>query len=308
MFGFIGLGDMGLPMARHLLEAGHPVVAWNRDKTKLAALQEAGAFIAPTPAHVMRNCDLIGLCLSSHHAVEEVCLGPEGLFAGAPSPANPTPPIVVDFSTGSPMAARSMAEHARAVGVGWVDAPVSGGPGAARTGTLTVFAGGEPSVIRGAAALLNAVAARITPIGRAGCGQLAKLCNQLIVSCNLMAVAEAIALGRRAGIDVMQMPAALKGGYADSTPLQVFGPRMAVHQFTPRLGAIELMEKDVRLAMDLADSLGVDTPMLRSSLGLFGRAMTDSGIDAAGDIAQLVLLFETGIDAAPAHEDRGVVD
>ncbi len=258
--GFIGLGDMGLPMVRHLLASGHPVSVWNRSKDKLGPLAGLGARIAESPTQLMQGCDLIGLCLTSHHAVEEACCGIDGLFSGSAFPAASRPSAIVDFSTGSPQAAKKMAALAQARGIGWVDAPVSGGPRAAATGELTVLAGGEQAAVQAASPLLQAVAANITHLGPSGSGQMAKLCNQLIVACNVLAIAESIALARRAGVDTTLLAQALHGGFADSRPLQIFGPCMAAHAFEPRLGAISLMGKDVLLSAQMADALGAVSP------------------------------------------------
>jgi 3-hydroxyisobutyrate dehydrogenase len=298
--GFIGLGDMGLPMVRHLLASGHAVSVWNRSKHKLAPLAELGARIAESPAQLMQGCEVIGLCLTSHHAVEEVCCGAGGLFSEAGSPSAPRPAAIVDFSTGSPEAARQMAALAQARGIGWVDAPVSGGPRAAGTGELTVLAGGEPAALQAASPLLQAVAANVTHLGPSGSGQMAKLCNQLIVACNVLAIAESVALARKAGVDTALLAQALHGGFADSRPLQIFGPRMAAHAFEPRLGAISLMEKDVLLSAQMADALGAVTPMLSAARTLFARARDTREIQPEGDLSQAVLLFEQLADGPTA--------
>jgi 3-hydroxyisobutyrate dehydrogenase len=295
--GFIGLGDMGLPMARHLLASGHSMAVWNRSKHKLAPLAELGARIAESPAQLMQGCEVIGLCLTSHHAVDEVCCGSGGLLSEAESRQAPRPAAIVDFSTGSPEAARKMAALAQALGIGWVDAPVSGGPRAAATGELTVLAGGESSAVEAALPLLHAVAARVTHLGPPGSGQMAKLCNQLIVACNVLAIAESVALARKAGVDTTLLASALQGGFADSKPLQIFGPRMAAHAFEPRLGAIGLMEKDVVLSAHMAEALGAFTPMLARARELFARARNTQEIQPEGDLSQAVLLFEQLTDA-----------
>lgn len=298
--GFIGLGDMGLPMARHLLASGHSVSVWNRSKHKLAPLAELGARIVESPAQLMHGCEVIGLCLTSHHAVEEVCCGSGGLFGEAEPHQAARPAAIADFSTGSPEAARKMAGLAHALGIGWVDAPVSGGPRAAATGELTVLAGGEPAAVEAALPLLHAVAARVTHLGPPGSGQMAKLCNQLIVACNVLAIAESVALARKAGVDTTLLASALQGGFADSKPLQIFGPRMAAHAFEPRLGAISLMEKDVVLSAHMAEALGAFTPMLSRARELFARARNTQEIQPEGDLSQAVLLFEQLADAPMA--------
>lgn len=285
--GFIGLGDMGLPMTRRILAAGHELIAWNRSPERLDLLASEGAIVGGLAA-VWRQSEVIGLCLTSHNAVEEVVFGPEGLFSfGEVAGLN-----LVDFSTGAIEAAVSFAERSRTLGAAWVDAPVSGGVPAAQSGTLTIFAGGEAEAVAAAEPLLSAVAARVTHMGPSGSGQAAKLCNQAIVACNMLVIAETLALARRAGVDAPRLPEALKGGFADSTPLQIFGPRMAAHQFEPRLGAIDLMIKDVGLIGALAERVGADTPMLEAARALYAKARGSGDVDTAGDMSRLIGLFE----------------
>lgn len=288
IIGFIGLGDMGLPMARRILAAGHELVAWNRSRDKLDLLQGEGAAAASSPAEVMERAEVIGLCLTSHVPVEEVAFGPQGLFS-APDPAGRT---IVDFSTGAIEAAVAFAGRAQGHGSAWVDAPVSGGAPAAQEGRLIVFAGGEAGAIAAAEPLLSAVSARVTQMGASGGGQTAKLCNQAIVASNMLVIAETLALARKAGVAVARLPEALKGGFADSTPLQIFGPRMASHAFEPRLGAIDLMIKDVGLIQALAERVGASTPMLDRARELYASARGSGQVDTSGDMSRLIGLFE----------------
>jgi 3-hydroxyisobutyrate dehydrogenase-like beta-hydroxyacid dehydrogenase len=280
---------MGLPMGRRLLDAGNNVIAWNRSATKLESLVRHGAIAAESPAGVMLQADLIGLCLTSHQAVEEVAWGPEGLFSGPQCQRK----VVVDFSTGSPEAAAGFAKRAAAAGASWVDAPVSGGVPAATAGTLIVFAGGEPESLAAAQPLLAPLTSRVTLMGPAGSGQTTKICNQMIVACGVLLMGEMMALARKAGLDVDALPAALKGGFADSLPLQIFGPRMAAHRFEPRLGAISLMEKDINLASVLSMQLEAYSPMLERARELYAAARLRSDIHADADISSIVCLFES---------------
>jgi 3-hydroxyisobutyrate dehydrogenase-like beta-hydroxyacid dehydrogenase len=288
MLGFIGLGDMGLPMAQRLLGAGRTVVAWNRSAAKLDALVEVGAIRAASPAEVMARAELVGLCLTSDDAVDEVAWGTNGLFSVPLSGRK----LVADFSTGSPEAAVAFAAKAKTHGASWVDAPVSGGVPAASAGSLIIFAGGEAEAIAALDPLLAPLCARVSHMGPVGTGQFTKICNQMIVSCNLLVIAETLAMARKAGVDVARLPAALKGGFADSTPLQIFGPRMAKHRFEPRLGAIALMEKDVGLASALSASNNAHTPMLALARDLYSQVRHRAGIDVTADLSYLIGLFE----------------
>lgn len=289
-FGFIGLGDMGAPMAMRLVDSGAAPVVWNRTAARLAPLAHAGARVAASPREVMHASDVVGLCLTSHAAVEEVCAGPAGLFAGRnPQRAGQT---IVDFSTGAPEAAKALAARAAAHGMQWVDAPVSGGVPAAAAGRLAIFAGGSAGAVAAARPMLELLSANLSHMGESGSGQAMKLCNQLIVSCNVLAIAEAIALARKAGVDVARLPAALQGGFADSAPLQVFGPRMAAHVHEPRLGSTALMHKDVRLIEALAGGIGAATPLLGLVSQLLAQATQAPDIGSEADLSRVVRLFE----------------
>lgn len=281
MIGFIGLGDIGLPMATRLLDVGHELTVWNRTPTKAATLIARRATLADTPAALFGACELIGLCLTSHVAVEDVA---KALFAGAAKDKRRT---VVDLSTGSPERAVELARAASARGVGWVDAPVSGGVAAAAAGTLTLFVGGADGDIAAAAPLLDALGARRTVMGPSGAGQATKICNQMIVSCSLLLIAETIATARKAGIDVARLPEALGGGFADSALLRIFGPRMAEHTFEPRLGAIALMSKDLALARAVADLAGAHAPLSALCAELYARVGKPDA-----DLSRLIELFE----------------
>lgn len=283
--GFIGLGDMGLPMVRRVAAAGHRVIAWNRSPARLAALAAEGVETGENPAAVMDRAEMVGLCVTSDRAVDAVASGPEGLFAAASIAGK----VIADFSTGSAQAAREFAERAAGLGAEWVDAPVSGGVPAATAGSLIVMAGGSAAAITRLSPLTSAIAARVSHVGPSGCGQLMKLCNQMIVSCNVLVMAETIALARKAGIDVARFSDTLKGGFADSLPLQIFGPRMAAHSFEPRQTAIGLMKKDAGLAAAVAAEFGVDTPMLRQAVALYGR----DDLDLEADVSRLIALHES---------------
>lgn len=280
MIGFIGLGDMGVPMASRVVAAGHPLMVWNRTPAKAEPLVAQGARLARSLAELMGKCDLIGLCLTSHQAVGEIA---ESLFAAAGSERR----VLVDFSTGAPEAAVALAERASARGLGWIDAPVSGGVPAAQTGKLTLFLGGANADIAAAAPLLDAVSGRRTVMGGPGAGQAAKVCNQMIVSCSLLVMAETLAAARKAGIDVAQLPDAFRDGFADSAPMRIFGPRMASHAYEPRLGAIALMDKDLGLARTMARAANAPTPIADLCAELYGKAA-----DLSADLARVIEIFE----------------
>ncbi len=263
ILGFIGIGLMGRPMALRLLDHGYRLHVWNRSAGKLATLVDKGAEAEGNPAAVARSADIVFLCLTNDAAVEEVA---EGLIVGGAAGK-----LIVDFSTISPAATRRLATTVRdKAGMDWVDAPVSGGVPGAETGTLAIMCGGAADHVARVRPVLDCLAARVTHMGPVGSGQATKICNQLIVSSNLVAIAEAVTLGRRAGIDVEKLAEALAGGWADSKPLQLFGPRMAAGTLVPKLSAISTMLKDVRSILSLAADLGVDTHLVDAAGEVYG--------------------------------------
>lgn len=286
--GFLGLGDMGIPMVRRLAAAGHDVIVWNRSRKKAERLAGEGVRIAETPAGVAGEAELIGLCLLSHVAVEEIAFGPAGLF----SHDNPRVRAIADFSTGAAEAAQDFARRAATHGVDWVDAPVSGGVPAAASGRLIIFAGGEQTAIDRLGPLFAPLSIRVTRMGGSGAGQAAKICNQAFVVANMMVMAETMAMARRAGIDVARLPEALAGGFADSVPFQIFGPRMAAHAFEPRLGAIAVMAKDAGLARAFAERFGANVPMLRAAQAIYAGIAEGGSPEPDDDVSALIRLYE----------------
>lgn len=290
--GFIGLGDMGAPMVRRLLAAGHPVAVWNRTAAKAAPLVALGARLAAAPRALLAEADLVALSLTDDAAVSAVAFAADGLAAAGAAGAGK---LVVDFSTIDPAASRAIAERLRAAtGTAWVDAPVSGGVPGAEAGSLVVLAGGDEADIARARPLFESLARRVTHMGPAGAGQTAKLCNQMIVAVNVLTIAETVAFARRAGVAVERLAGALHGGFADSRPLQIFGPRMASRSFTPRQSAIALMGKDLGLAQDLARRIGAATPVSALCAALYETIRMRSDIDYAADVSELVRLYESG--------------
>jgi 3-hydroxyisobutyrate dehydrogenase len=284
--GFIGVGKMGLPMTLRLLAAGYRVSVCNRTSAKLQAVRDAGAEVASSPAIVAAAADIVLLCLSDAQAVEEVTFGGAGLAAGSSAGK-----LVVDCSSISPDATRRIsARLAAEAGIGWVDAPVSGGVQGARRGTLIFMCGGEPNDVRRIRPILNALGQRSAHMGPVGSGQAAKLCNQAIVSCNLTAIAEAINLARHAGVGVAQLPQALAGGFADSLPLQVYGPRMTAPAAGEAVGEIATMIKDVANVLELAQALGVPMPMTAAAADLY-RKTAELGYRHA-DLENLMRLYD----------------
>lgn len=263
--GFIGIGLMGKPMTLRLLAAGYAVTVWNRSREKLAPVLARGAVAADSPAAVAQAADIVMMCVTDQHAAEAVLFGPDGVAAGG-APGR----LVVDFSSIAPESARAFAKRLhRQCGMGMVDAPVSGGTIGAEQGTLAIMAGGAPEHVERVRPVIAHLAQRFTRMGDAGAGQVTKLCNQIIVGCLFPVIAEAMRLAEAAGVDANALPAALKGGFADSLPLQVFGARMAARRFEPPLGAVSIMLKDLENAASVAKESGVPLPMAHTAAELY---------------------------------------
>ena len=271
--GYLGLGLMGLPMSLRLLKAGHDVSVWNRSASKAAPLVQAGARPAANPREVANAASIIFMCVTDAHAVEDVVFGHEGL-AAAPGEGK----LVVDFSSIHPDAARAVAARLKAAnGMGWIDAPVSGGTKGAEEGTLAVMAGGDAADIERVRPYVLAMARRLTHMGPTGAGQTTKLCNQVIVGCAMAVLAEATRLATNAGIDAGRLPEALAGGFADSIPLQLFVPRMVQGIHSPPMGHIATMLKDLDTVVEVARDTSSPVPMASLAAQLFRMAKTLRG-------------------------------
>jgi 3-hydroxyisobutyrate dehydrogenase len=262
--GYVGVGLMGLPMVKRLIERGYTVKAFDIVKEKTQAAVAAGATAAASPADAARDVDLVLLNLPTTDAVELAVFGADGV-------ANvlKTPQVLIDFSTIKVGKGKIYAERlAKQTGCGWVDAPVSGGPPASGTGTLTVMAGGRDADIAAVAGLMKDIAGRFTHMGQPGSGLVAKMINQLIVGCGHAVMAEAVVLAESAGIDAKRIPECLAGGHADGTLLQKLYPRMAERDFKPQGYARQLL-KDLEMVMEFSAELKAPIPMTGEALGLY---------------------------------------
>jgi len=283
--GFVGAGLMGAPMAYHLTRAGFGMRVWNRTRGKLARLIDAGAQAAASPAEAADGADAVCVCVTDKAAVESVLFG-EGGVAHAARAA----PLLTDFSTIGPDATLALAKRLRSsCGASWADAPVSGGATGAEQRKLVIFCGGSRADIDRLAPVYAAISQRFTHIGGLGAGQALKLCNQLIVATNLVAIAETMNLARSSGLDLAAIPDALAGGFADSIPLQIFGRRMAHGIYTPILGELALMLKDLTAVDELARGHGNELPMTHAALAVYLRAR-DRGL-LREDLAALYRLY-----------------
>ncbi|WP_458370775.1 NAD(P)-dependent oxidoreductase [Pseudomonas fluorescens] len=255
--GFAGIGLMGLPMCRRLLAAGYPLAVWNRNPDKCKPLVEAGAHQVASPAELCQHADVVMLCLADTSVVREVVFGPAGIVQGAKKGQ-----LLVDFSSLEPNATREMAaELAGKTGMGWLDTPVSGGVVGAEAGSLAIMVGGDVQDLERVRPVLLNLGQRVTHMGGVGAGQVTKACNQMIVACNALVIAEVVALAERSGVDASLIAEALAGGFADSKPLQILAPQMAENRFEPVKWHVRTLLKDLDTAVKFSREQGSATPI-----------------------------------------------
>ncbi|MBK5352126.1 NAD(P)-dependent oxidoreductase [Pseudomonas sp. TH41] len=255
--GFAGIGLMGLPMCRRLLAAGYPLTVWNRNPAKCTPLVEAGARYVNTPAQLCEHADVVMVCLADTSVVREVVFGATGVAEGAKSGQ-----LLVDFSSLEPTATREMAtELASTTGMQWLDAPVSGGVVGAEAGSLAIMVGGDAADLERVRPVLLSLGQRVTHMGAVGAGQVTKACNQMIVACNALVIAEVVALAERSGVDASLIAEALAGGFADSKPLQILAPQMAESRFEPVKWHVRTLLKDLDTAVKFSREQGSATPI-----------------------------------------------
>lgn len=281
--GFIGIGLMGKPMTLRLLNAGFTVNVWNRSPDKLDAVVKAGALACSSAGEVVDKSDVILLCLSDTEAVESV-VNRSIVNQGSSGK------LIIDLSSIRPENTRQLAALVREkCGMGWVDAPVSGGVAGAEQGNLAIMAGGSEADIAVARQILAPLYRQLTHMGEVGSGQITKICNQMIVSCNVMVIAEMMALAKQAGVDAAKIPEALAGGFADSKPLQITGLDMAREQFEPVKWKVKTLLKDLNMAADIAKQHGNSVPMS----GLAAQLMQLHGVNGylEQDPATLIKLY-----------------
>ncbi len=283
--GYVGVGLMGLPMAKRLLSLGYPVRAYDISPQSIAAARGAGAVTVSTAAEAVRGSDLVLLNLPTPEAVEAAVFGENGV-ASALRP----PQLLVDFSTIKVYQCKASARRLHEMtGAAWIDAPVSGGPPASGTGTLTVMAGGDAADIDKVRPLFADVAGRFTHMGPTGAGLAAKMLNQLIVGAGHAVMAEAVVLAEAAGIDPARLPECLAGGLADSALLQKLYPRMVKRDYAPQ-GYVRQLLKDLEMVNEFAGALKAPTPMMSEALTLY-RMLAHLGHTEL-DTAAVLKLYE----------------
>ncbi len=281
--GFIGLGIMGRPMARNLLKAGHALVVHSRSRGPVDEIVKAGARAAASPKDVAAQCDVLITMLPNSPEVEQVALGPNGIIEGARRGL-----VFVDMSTISPIVSQKVGKALEAKGVVMLDAPVSGGEKGAVDGALSIMVGGAKGVFERVLPIFQAMGKTITLLGPLGFGGFTKLANQIIVAVNLTALAEALTLGKKAGLDRELLLTALGGGLAGSKCLDQKKANYLANTYNPGF-KIDLHYKDLGLIMESARALGVPLPATAVVQELFSalRVKGRGGLDHSGVITLL---------------------
>jgi 2-hydroxy-3-oxopropionate reductase len=281
--GFIGLGIMGRPMARNLLKAGHSLVVHSRSRGPVDEIVKAGATAAASPKDVAAQCDVLITMLPNSPDVELVALGPSGIVEAARRGL-----VFADMSTISPIVSQKIGKALDAKGVAMLDAPVSGGEKGAIDGALSIMVGGDKAVFDSVLPILSAMGKTITLLGPLGLGGFTKLANQIIVAVNLTALAEALTLAKKAGLDRELTLKALGGGLAGSKCLEQKTPNYVSNTYKPGF-KVDLHYKDLGLIMESARALGVPLPATAVVQELFSalRVKGGGGLDHSGIITLL---------------------
>ena len=253
--GFIGLGIMGGPMARNLIDAGYEVVLYNRTKEKAKEIASGGATVADSPRDVAESSDVIVTMLSDSPQVEEVVAGEDGVLEGIKEGA-----LLVDMSTISPVVTRELEEKVKERGASMLDAPVSGGDVGAQQGTLSIMVGGGEEDFERARPLFEVLGDTMTHVGPIGAGQTAKAANQIVVALTIEAISEALVLGSKAGVAPDKILEALSGGLAGSNVMEAKKEKFLSHDFDPGF-KVELHHKDLGIALAAGREYGVSLPV-----------------------------------------------
>ncbi len=282
---FLGMGIMGSRMAANVAGAGFDVAVWNRTASKAEAVAKAtGARLAATPAEAAEGADATITMVVDSPEVEAVLFGPDGAAAAMAEGS-----IVIDMSTVAAAASRSIAERLRERGIAFLDAPVSGSSPKAEDGTLTIMVGGAGEDFEYSLPLLGAMGELIVHVGPQGHGSLVKLLNNTLAAVNAAALAEAITVARKAGLDLAALVRVVSASSGNSTMLQIKARPMIEHDFEP-LFRLDHMLKDVRLCLDESSRLGTPTPVAKSASELYEKA-SERGL-GDDDFAAVIEILE----------------
>jgi 3-hydroxyisobutyrate dehydrogenase-like beta-hydroxyacid dehydrogenase len=284
--GFIGIGNMGGPMCRNIIRnTNHEVVVFDLDPAAVQRCTDLGASTGTSVADVAGRCDVVITSLPIPRIVEEVALGAGGIVENA-RPGT----VYIDLSTNAPATARRLAEGARAKGLGMLEAPVSGGVARATDGTIVIMVGGDDATFEQQLPLLKSFSGEVIHVGDVGFGSVAKLINNMLAFCNSAAAAEALMMGKRAGIDMQKLDAVIRNASGDSSGYRNMATKALAGNFAATF-ALDLAHKDLRLAMELADEVGVPGLIAPQVLNLMrmARGMGLGGMDSTS----IMRVYET---------------
>jgi len=289
--GFIGIGLMGSQMSRRILEGGYSLTVWNRSKEKAGHLMAAGAKWENSPQAVAQASDVVITMVTDSAASEEVICGQNGILEGAHPGL-----VLIDMSSIAPEMSRSIAERARAKGVSMLDAPVTGNPKVASEGKLGIMAGGPQQTFEACLPILEKMGVKIIHVGENGKGTTLKLINNLVMGVAIEAVAEALVLASKAGIEPQKVLEITSVGGARTGAMEVRGPWMINHQFSPHF-SVNNMYKDLSSAMKLADEVGVSLPAASITREILRAAKSQGkgGLDSAVVVTVLESMANTEI-------------
>ena len=267
--GFIGLGIMGKPMARNLINAGHSLVVHDHKQAPMQELATEGAEMAQSCRDASQGCEVIITMLPDSANSEDAILGHHGVLEGAPAGST-----IIDMSSINPLVSQKIAAEAAKHNVEMLDAPVSGGEPGAIAGTLAIMVGGNEEVFKKHEELLHVMGRSVVRVGEVGAGNVVKLANQMIVAANIEIIGEALALSQKAGIDPQVVFDAIRGGLAGSNALEAKAPMMMGRNFQPGF-RIRLHQKDLNNAMATARDLGVPVPVTSLMQQVLGALVND---------------------------------
>jgi 3-hydroxyisobutyrate dehydrogenase-like beta-hydroxyacid dehydrogenase len=281
---FIGLGVMGYPMAGHLAKAGHETIVYNRTAAKADKwIKDFPGHSAPTPAAAAKDCDFVFACVGNDDDLRGVAIGKDGAFHGMKKGA-----VFVDHTTASAEVARELAQEASSRGLYFLDAPVSGGQAGAEKGALTVMIGGDADAYAGAEPVIRAYGHAVQHMGESGCGQLAKMVNQICIAGVVQGLAEGLSFAQAAGLDIAKLLAAIGKGGAASWQMENRGTTMTDGKFNFGF-AVDWMRKDLGICLDEASRNGASLPVTAVIDQFFADVQRMGG--GRWDTSSLILRF-----------------
>ncbi|HVY14573.1 MAG TPA: NAD(P)-dependent oxidoreductase [Rhodopila sp.] len=286
--GFIGVGNMGGPMCRNIIRnTNHEVVVFDLNPDAVKTCTDLGASAGASVADLAGRCDVVITSLPIPKVVEDVTLGPNGIAANAKAGT-----VFIDLSTNSPATARKVHEGMRAKGIPMLEAPVSGGVARATDGTIVIMVGGDATTFEQQLPLLKSFSGEVVHVGDIGMGSTAKLINNMLAFCNAAAAAEALMMGKRSGIDLKKLDAVIRNASGMSAGYANLSTKVLAGDYRPTF-ALDLAHKDLRLALEMADELGVPGMIAPQVMSLMRMAR---GMGLGGDdSASVMRVYETTV-------------